>query len=271
MRGLMRGWLSVALVLFCFSAVQAATYYVSPEGDDSKDGAAEATAWKTCHKVNTTNFAPGDNVLFERGGEWHDRLNASSSGDADHPITYDAYGSGAKPHIWGSDVLENSKFIALGNSNYAYNIADKADSALQDHAFIPSAWINGILIITVSSNPITDGKVYTACTRGNVLYSAHRNHLVFRNFIIDETAGQISDGAVGGYGIRIEGSTDVVLEYCEAYRCGRHHIAAINSTGFDRSPLACWICPTRHARWKFDLLFLRGPECAGSQMHQLLG
>jgi len=225
--------LAAVVLLLGFSAAQAATYYVSPKGDDAKDGQSQATAWKTCQKVSSAAFQPGDIVLFARGGEWRERLSASSSGAAGNPITYDAYGDGAKPRFLGSELLENAKFIALGNDNYAYNIAAKAESALRDHVFIQSAWINGVLIATVpGSNPLTDGKAYTACTRGNEIFSNRKNHLVFRNLVADETAGQISDGTVGGYGIRIEGSTDVLLENCEAYRCGRHHIAVINSTGF---------------------------------------
>ena len=152
---------------------------------------------------------------------------------AGNPITYDAYGEGAKPRFFGSDLLVNAKFIPIGHDNYAYDIEGKAESALRDGVFIASASINGSLIITSpGSNPLTDGRKYTGCMRGNVIYSNRKNHLVFRNLVADETAGQISDGAVAGYGIRIEGSTDVLLEDCEAYRCGRHHIAVINSTGF---------------------------------------
>jgi len=57
-------------------------YYVNPKGDDANDGKSEAKAWRSVAKVNATTFAPGDQILFARGGEWRDSLKASSSGSA---------------------------------------------------------------------------------------------------------------------------------------------------------------------------------------------
>lgn len=219
-------------LLICCSLTNAATYYVSPNGDDTADGASADHPWQTCTKVNACKFIAGDTILFQRGGEWRDHLQASSSGESGKPITYDAYGRGAKPTILGSDLLDNAKFTPVGENKYAYPIATQADSALCDQVFIPSVWAAGKLTITSSTDPRSDGKVYTACLRGNVLFSNRRNHLVFKNLIVDETAGQLTDGVVQGYGIRIEGSTDVLLESCQALRCGRHNFAVINSTGF---------------------------------------
>jgi hypothetical protein len=232
MRAKSRLYTSAVLILSCYRFATATTYYVSPIGSDGSDGTSIEKPWKSCKKVNEARFVPGDTILFQRDGAWHDRLIASSDGKEGSPITYDAYGQGAKPKILGSDLLANAKFTAAGDNRYSYSIAQQADSALCDHAFIPSIWNVGTLTITASTDPRMDGKTYTACMRGNVIFSNHKNHLVFRNLVADETAGQLSDGAVQGYGVRIEGSTDVLLDSCEALRCGRHNFAAINSTGF---------------------------------------
>ena len=45
----------------------AATYYVSPAGDDAADGRSPQTAWRTIERVNGKNWNPGDAVLFEGG------------------------------------------------------------------------------------------------------------------------------------------------------------------------------------------------------------
>jgi len=96
------------LVLTCAVALacpaDAGEFYVSPKGDDAGDGRSPATAWKTTEKVNKSQFAAGDKILFERGGKWR-------------------------------------------------------------------------------------GK--TVCTRGNVVFSNRKNHLVFRNLVADETAGEM--------------------------------------------------------------------------------
>lgn len=72
----------------------AATYYVSPNGDDSKDGKTEKTAWKTIARVNQDTYIPGDKILFERGGEWTGKtLAPQGSGSAEDYITIGAYGN----------------------------------------------------------------------------------------------------------------------------------------------------------------------------------
>src|SRR3954471_17978546 len=82
------------------SARAADTYFVSPTGSDNADGLTPQTAWKSVAKVNGTTFAPGAQIFFQSGGEWRESLSASSSGTADSPITYGAYGDGAKPKFW---------------------------------------------------------------------------------------------------------------------------------------------------------------------------
>jgi hypothetical protein len=219
-------------------AARAATYYVSPRGDDSKLGTAAATAWKTCGKVNGTAFQPGDAILFERGGQWREALRPTANGATGKPITFDAYGKGAKPILWGSDVLTNANFTPAGGNTYNYNIPNLPAGvvyALQNHQFIgtgPVVYNNPTLTIASGTDPRTDGKLYTVCARGNVIFNNFRDHLVFRNLVVDETAGEPNDGNNQGYGIRIQGCTDVIVEDCEAYRCGRHNVGIINATGF---------------------------------------
>ncbi len=227
---------AVAVLTLLSCAVHAGTaYYVSPGGDDVRDGRSIATGWKTCAKVNGAKFEPGDTILFECGGKWREQLKASSSGADRAPIVYGSYGKGAAPQFIGSDILANNQFKPAGGGKYTYALAAKSDAVLQDHVFIESSWTGasgGVLTLTLPDNPATNGKVYTACTRGNVIFSNRQDHLVFDNLVADETAGQLDDGTVQGYGFRIEGGTDVKVSNCEANRCGRHNFAAINTAGF---------------------------------------
>jgi hypothetical protein len=222
----------ILLLAFGLSLAHGVTYYVASGGDDSGPGTSSQHPWRSCDKVNRTRLAPGDAILFHRGQQWRESLVPSSDGLADAPITFGAYGDGAKPRFLGSETLDNAGFILLGDNRYSITVAERADSVLADHQFISSRYENGQLIIISKTDPRSDRKVYSACVRGNVIFSNRKNHLVFRDLIVDETAARLNDGAVQGYGIRIEGSTDVLLDGCEAYRCGRHHIAVINSNGF---------------------------------------
>ena len=196
--------------------------YVSPKGDDAHDGKSEAKAWRSVAKVNATTFNPGDQILFARGGEWHDCLKASSSGAAGKPIVYGAYGKGEKPRFWGSDP------VTVGADGTA--TLDKPVAALlADHVFLAPgtwSWAGGVLKAKPGS--------YTACVRVDLVHSNGKNHLVFRDLVADESA-DVRDG----YGFRVMGSDDVRLEDCEAYRAGRHHFGSINSSNFVGLRLKC--------------------------------
>ena len=99
----------VLAVVFLFIAWtgNAETYYVSNSGNDANSGTTPESAWQTINKVNNTAFAPGDRILFQRGDEWREQLTISSSGISGNPIVFDAYGSGARPVINGSDLVTN--------------------------------------------------------------------------------------------------------------------------------------------------------------------
>ena len=96
-----------------------------------------------------------------------------------------------------------------------------------------------LTINSPNSDPLTDGKVYTAVVRQDAVYSNYQSHLVFRNLVVDETAA-----ANQGYGFRIQNSTDVLVDSCEAYRAAKHQFASINSTQFVGQNLyAAWAMP----------------------------
>ena len=83
------------------------TYYADArDGNDAADGLTPATAWRSLDKVNAAPLRPGDRVLFRRGGIWRGQL-VPHSGTADRPVTYGAFGEGAKPALLGS-VAANS-------------------------------------------------------------------------------------------------------------------------------------------------------------------
>lgn len=208
----------IALLAFLL----ADTYHVSPDGNDAKDGKSPAAAWKTVAKVNAATFAPGDQILFARGGEWHESLKAPGSGAPGMPITFAAYGQGAKPKFCGSDP------VTVGPDGTA-KVATPVAALLANHEFLPPgswSWADGVL----KAKP---GR-YTACVRVDPVHSNGKNHLVFRDLVADESAD-----ARDGYGFRVMGSDDVRLEDCEAYRAGRHHFGTINSTNFVGLRLKC--------------------------------
>ena len=243
--------LTAALLFLSAAAASRAetTYYVSPRGDDAADGKAAASAWKTVARVGAAALAPGDQVLFERGGEWREQLKAGASGAAGRPIVYAAYGKGAKPKFWGGDVLDPKDFRPVGGDVYQFATAATIYAVLIDHHFLrnagraaggadpvayvkehPRSWLLAGGLLTVNTggpDPRGNAAVCTAVARDDLVHTNQKDHLVFRDLVTDESARPDA-----GYGFRVFGSADVRLEGCEAYRAGKHHFGVIDSTEF---------------------------------------
>lgn len=97
---------SANLTLDVLAANGGTAYYVdNVAGSDGNSGTSPSAAWRTVARVNRASFAPGDRVLFKRGGLWREQLTISSAGMPGNPILFDAYGSGNAPVISGSDLL----------------------------------------------------------------------------------------------------------------------------------------------------------------------
>lgn len=234
------------------------SFYVSVDGDDSNDGRTIASAWKTLAKVNSVNFAPGDFVLFKRGGVWRESLRPQTSGSLNHPISFQDYGdsSAAKPKFLGSIILTNSQFQSLGNGIFTYSVPTEVFSVLANQTFLlfpqgqpaqslAGSWSysgNTLTINSPNSDPRFDGKAYEAVVREDVISNNAQKHLVFQNLVADETAHY-----GGGYAFRMEQGEDILINNCEAYRAGKHHFGVINTTGFiGKNLYSAYAMPGQH-------------------------
>lgn len=75
------------------------TYYIDPEnGNDHHQGLSPDQAWKT---QGERKGVPGDTILFKRGSVIRGMLQ-THCGEEGAPITYGAWGEGAKPVFMGS-------------------------------------------------------------------------------------------------------------------------------------------------------------------------
>ncbi|MFS2139186.1 hypothetical protein [Duganella sp. Dugasp56] len=142
----------VASALLAWSASAAsAVYYVDNAGVDSNDGSL-STPWKTLYKVSTAALAPGDTVLFKRGGQWRDYNLVAKTGQIGSPITYGAYGSGNKPRLLGSVSLASEsdwKETSLGSSIWVSQVAEpgnpSSSNQLSNPDFaLPGTWLTSI-------------------------------------------------------------------------------------------------------------------------------
>ena len=98
-------WLS-ALALIPDPA-SAATFHVSPAGDDRAPGTA-AHPWQTLERVNASDLEPGDRVLLEGGKSFAGtlRLDGADGGTPASPVVIGSFGSGrATIHAGDSDAV----------------------------------------------------------------------------------------------------------------------------------------------------------------------
>ncbi|HSM49455.1 MAG TPA: hypothetical protein VK872_16665, partial [Draconibacterium sp.] len=91
----------ISIVLLFAFPLNAAIYYVSATGNDANTGTSTSAPWRTLSKVNSFTPKPGDQILFKRGDTWTGTLTVKASGTSVAPITYGAWGEGAKPVITG--------------------------------------------------------------------------------------------------------------------------------------------------------------------------
>ncbi|WP_161781585.1 hypothetical protein [Desulfohalovibrio reitneri] len=86
--------LLVALLLALPASAQARDFFVdSREGSDLGPGTREKP-WRSLARVSRALLQPGDRVLFRRNRIFRGTLRPGSSGTAELPIVYSAYGRG---------------------------------------------------------------------------------------------------------------------------------------------------------------------------------
>ncbi|MBA4148446.1 MAG: right-handed parallel beta-helix repeat-containing protein [Verrucomicrobia bacterium] len=117
------------LTLGFVSELDAATYYVSPNGNDSNNGLSTSAPWRTISKVNGVNFAAGDRILFQGDATFAGTisLDANDRGTSSNPIIVSSYGTGRATINAGNETgflafntagitLSNLKFVGAGAS-----------------------------------------------------------------------------------------------------------------------------------------------------------
>jgi hypothetical protein len=100
--GLLIGVMRCGAAGFARAGERGRTFFVSSvSGDDGVDGLSPQSPWRSLSKVNAAELQPGDKVLFCRSGLWRGTL-VPRNGREGAPVTYGAYGEGAKPLLLGS-------------------------------------------------------------------------------------------------------------------------------------------------------------------------
>lgn len=161
---------NTTLTLDVLTSDWSTAYYVDNlTGSDSNSGTSPSTAWRTIARVNQASFAPGDRILFKRGGVWREQLTISVAGMPGNPILFDAYGTGSAPVISGSDLLPVPVWsVCSACQQYIWTTPVKTQPNIVSFNGIPGKlqtsiaqldsatawfWSNGVLYVWFTGNP----------------------------------------------------------------------------------------------------------------------
>jgi hypothetical protein len=77
-------------------APRVTTFYVSPDGDDSRDGSSPANAWRSLQRADAVTFMPGDRLLLRGGARLRGSIGfgRGEAGDPSAPVVVESYGGG---------------------------------------------------------------------------------------------------------------------------------------------------------------------------------
>lgn len=139
-----------ASIILC-SGIQAATYYISPGGNDNSNGTSSSTAWKTISKINSMALPPGTTVLFEGGAVFNGGIviDQSDANDATNIVTFSSYGTGKA--IISSGSTEG--FSALNTKGF------KISNLIFEGSGMTSNSSNGIFVSTTLTGNVKLPKV----------------------------------------------------------------------------------------------------------------
>ncbi len=132
---------TLILMLSCFVQLHATTYYFSTSSGNDARSALEAqnvsTPWKSLNKLNAIfgSLNAGDVILFKRDEVFDGSINISSSGSLSLPITFGAYGTGAKPVINGLTTLTNWVNTGGGIWESSFNSGSMVSTVLMNGVF----------------------------------------------------------------------------------------------------------------------------------------
>lgn len=229
----------------------AATYYVSPTGDDGHAGTSLEGAWASINKVNSSTFLPGDSILFMGGVVFEGNLffGEGIQGTAAQPIVLASYGTGRAIISSGGSYgfkayntagfrierlvfqgagRENNKasgiefYMDLPNTRLPYVHIDSVDvSGYHDSGIVVGSWKGSSGFDDIS---ITRSAVHENGDAGISSYAearlGHKNMYVGYNKVYNNSGLPEKTHLHSGNGIVLGGVDGALIEYCEAYNNG---------------------------------------------------
>ncbi len=156
-------------------------YYVdATNGNDLNDGLTPGSAWQTVSKVNGSSFSPGDNIYFNRGDTWREKLTVPSSGSYGSPITFTSYGSGNDPKLLRSVAKNSTGDWTNESGNLWY-----ATSASEVFNVIYDSESSEAIMETAKGNLNTQGEAWWDSGNSRIYVYSTSNPATYYNGVIE--------------------------------------------------------------------------------------
>ncbi|MBA2401454.1 MAG: right-handed parallel beta-helix repeat-containing protein, partial [Bradyrhizobium sp.] len=219
----------VVLIIATSAQGFGAVYCVdAASGSDGNPGTS-AAPWRSLTKVNAVqaSLQPGDSVLLRRGTTFAGPLLTSASGSAGLPITYGAYGDGAKPVITG--LVSVTSWTSVGGGVFEATVPSAPaatrvvvlDGAVTAKGRYPNRGTGngGYLVIDSSSGPnsLTDDALASMSNWTGAEVVIRKNRWIVDRYVISSHAGSTltftNDNGYNpesGYGYFIQNDTRVL-------------------------------------------------------------
>ena len=186
-------------------------YIDSVNGDNSRDGHSEATAWKNFDNINGKTLQPGVRLLLKRGSVFNQELRVSAKGTADNWAEIGSYGEGCRPIIRRNrDINDRCAYIDTPDYIVIRDLIVCNAGKGIDVSFQRSGH-RGVLIENCLAHHI----------EGLYRFNAH-GIPEWRDKKGAPGSGNAAGISVGGYSM-----TDVIIRECEMYQCS----VAFRATG----------------------------------------
>jgi hypothetical protein len=209
------------------------TYYVSNNGNDLNNGLSATAPLKTFARLLAKDPANGSVINLERGSTWHEELYLELKNN----ITVKAYGSGEKPIVDASDLMDES-WISYATGIWYRNITIGTGVNQQPGVWDNSATLNNPahLRLAKSADALTSrsgsfyyaaGRLYVAPYNGNAPAKGQLSVAV-RNFGIILGDSALVDGITTKRNLYNDGSLKVglksVVRNCTVLDGSKHNL-----------------------------------------------
>jgi hypothetical protein len=262
-------WLATLALPLIIQPVNAATYYISPTGNNNNPGTSTSQAWQSIDRINRTTFQAGDRIAFQGGATFNGTLqfDASDRGTASQPIVIGSYGTGRATINGGTNSgifvynsagyrIENLRLQgAASNNPNASGIvfySDLANGVKLDYIRINNVEAYGFESAGISigswhpsKSGFRDVRIEWATVHDNrhvgiIIYGyedprstsySHQSVYIGRS-VAYNNLGIPYKGAASGSGILVGDTADATIEYNEAYNNGQlNNYAAAGPVG----------------------------------------